>query len=618
MGHKIIFALIPLILSIGIVSAIPFVDASDDRDAETQCRENQVLVFRFYSNNYVCVSDATATKWVRYGMAEIVGDTFENEIEEPTSEEFVSEETQIENEFEELNAAYALEETAQPNIIVIMPDDVGWYNIGAYHDGIMAGITPNIDKIAENGMRFTDYYADPSCTAGRSSFITGELPIRTGLTTVGQAGAEIGMPDEAPTISTVLKSMGYSTGQFGKNHLGDLNKFLPTVHGFDEFFGYLYHLNTMEDPFQPTYPPEQNLIIGPRNMIHSWASDVDDNTVDPRWGKIGKQVIEDAGTLPPKRMETIDTEILNHAINFMDKSLDEDKPFFVWINPSRMHVVTHLSDEYAKTRTPENGWSIYEAGMLELDDLVGDVMNYLETNGLTDNTIIVFTTDNGAEVFTWPDGGMTPFRGTKGQILEGGMRVPMLIQWPGHIPANNVENGLMSGLDWFPTIVAAAGNPDIVEELKEGKTIDSKTYRVHLDGYNQLDMLTGQGPSNRDVLYYFADANLGAIRIGDYKYRFIDQPTGWFGPTVNLGWPVITNLRLDPFERAGFSTGSTEFGSVIYYDFFVYEFWRFVLAQNQVEELALTFIDYPPMQDPASFNLDSIKEKLQQVHSLGQ
>jgi len=550
------------------------------------------------------LSEESAKNWEELEMGYIVKDMTDEEPKENIIEQ--QETSQITLE----------QTTGPPNIIVIMPDDIGWYNIGAYNDGIMAGLTPNIDKIAENGMRFTDYYADPSCTAGRSSFITGELPIRTGLTTVGQAGAAIGMPDEAPTIATVLKSMGYSTGQFGKNHLGDLNKFLPTVHGFDEFFGYLYHLDAMEDPFTKTYPQEQNLIIGPRNMIHSWASDVDDETVEPRWGQIGKQIIEDAGTLPPKRMENLDSEILDHTINFMDKSLDEDKPFFVWLNPSRMHVITHLNEYYDNTRTPENGWSVYEAGMLEVDDTVGKVMNYLETKGIKDNTIVVFTTDNGAEVFTWPDGGMTPFRGAKGQIFEGGMRVPMLVQWPAQIPAGIVENQLMSGLDWLPTLVAAAGNDNIAEEFKEGKTIGDKTYKVHLDGYNQLDMLTGQGPSNRNVIYYFADANLGAVRIGDFKYRFIDQPNGWFGETVEVGWPVITNLRLDPFERAGFPSGSD--GSLAFYNYFVTEFWRFVEAQQQVGELAKSFIDYPQMQDPASFNLDNIKKKLQKMQSLGQ
>lgn len=594
-NYIVLFSLIPLILSVGIAPAFPFVMAQQNDDVE--CFGDQVLVKRYSDDSLHCMDALTATIWDTYGTGKIVDDA-------ATSSEDLSLEQNSSS-----NVPLSQSKT-KPNIIVIMPDDVGWYNIGAYNDGIMAGLTPNIDSIGRDGMRFTDYYADPSCTAGRSSFITGELPVRTGLTTVGQAGAKIGMPEKAPTIATVLKSMGYSTGQFGKNHLGDLNMYLPTVHGFDEFFGYLYHLDAMEDPFQKTYPPEQNLIIGPRNMVHSWASDVDDDTVDSRWGKVGKQVIEDAGTLPPKRMETIDTEILNHAINFMDKSLDEEKPFFLWLNPSRMHVVTHLSEHYDNTRTPENGWSIYEAGMLEVDDDVGKVMTFLEENGIKENTIVIFTTDNGAEVFTWPDGGMTPFRGTKGQILEGGMRVPMLVQWPSGIPSGVVENGLMSGLDWFPTLVAAAGNPNIVSELKNGKTIDGKTYKVHLDGYNQLDMLTGQGESNRNVLYYFADASLGAVRIGDYKYRFTDQPNGWFGATESLGWPVITNLRLDPFERAGFSEGSTEFGSVNYYAYFVYEFWRFVEAQQQVTELVETFSEFPPMQESASFNLEGIKNRV--------
>jgi len=602
-GAKFVFtiALIPLILSIGIVPALSF---ADNRDSETECRDGLILVFRTTGNDYVCLSHESAKNWEALGLGEVVGDMAENEPEGQMMETEIPDPIVTESKNE------------QPNIIIIMPDDVGWYNIGAYHEGIMAGITPNIDSIAENGMRFTDYYADPSCTAGRASLITGELPIRTGLTTVGQAGAEIGMPAEAPTIAAVLKDMGYSTGQFGKNHLGDLNKYLPTVHGFDEFFGYLYHLDALEDPFQRTFPQEQNLIIGPRNMVHTWATTNDDNTIDPRWGKVGKQIIEDAGSVPPERMKTLDSEILEHSINFMDKAQEDEKPFFVWINPSRMHVVTHLSDHYDSLRTPENGWSIYEAGMVEVDDLVGNVMGYLDENELIENTIVIFTTDNGAEVFTWPDGGMTPFKGAKGQILEGGMRVPMLVQWPEKIPAGNVENGLMSGLDWFPTLIAAAGNPDIKEELFQGKTIGDRTYKVHLDGYNQLEMLTGEGPSNRDVVYYFAQHQLGAVRVGDYKYRFIDQPNGWLGETVEVGWPVITNLRLDPFERAGIPSGAD--GSLAYYNYFVYEFWRFVESQQKVEELALTFVDYPPMQDPASFNLDAVKKKIQKMRSLGE
>src|SRR5262249_36115833 len=299
--------------------------------------------------------------------------------------------------------AYAQGQAQRPNIVFIMGDDIGWANIGVYNQGIMAGRTPNLDQLASQGMRFTDYYAEASCTAGRANFITGELPIRTGLTTVGQAGSPLGMPDEAPTIATVLKTMGYATGQFGKNHLGDRNQFLPTVHGFEEFYGYLYHLDAMEDPCHRNYPPALKASVGPRNMVHSWATNVDDPTVDSRWGKVGKQKIEDAGELCPKRMETIDDEILANALKFLDKARQDGKPFFLWLNPTRNHVVTQLSEKYDGMRTPENGWTIQEAGMAQLDDIVGSVMKYLRDNGLESNTILAFSTDNGAENFTWPD-----------------------------------------------------------------------------------------------------------------------------------------------------------------------------------------------------------------------
>src|SRR2546427_492984 len=321
----------------------------------------------------------------------------------------------------------------KPNIVVIMGDDIGIWNIGAYHRGMMAGRTPNLDKIAAEGMLFTDYYAEASCTAGRANFITGELPIRTGMTTVGQAGAPTGLPAQAVTIAAALKGMGYATGQFGKNHLGDKNEFLPTVHGFDEFFGYLYHLDAMEDPAHPAYPQELLNTVGPRNMIHSYATNVDD---------------------------------------------------------------------------------------------VGIVMNKLKDMGVDDNTIVVFTTDNGTEVFTWPDGGQTPFAQSKGTVMEGGFRAPAMIRWPGKVPAGKVENGIISGLDWFPTLVAAAGNPNIGEELKRGKQLGDRIYKVHLDGYNQMDMITGKGPSNRNEIFYFGESELGAVRVGDFKYRFIDQPAG--------------------------------------------------------------------------------------------
>jgi arylsulfatase len=491
-----------------------------------------------------------------------------------------------------------------PNIVAIMGDDIGWFNIGAYHQGMMAARTPNLDRLAAEGMRFTDYYAEASCTAGRANFITGELPIRTGLTTVGQAGAKVGMPAEAPTIATALRAMGYATGQFGKNHLGDLNQYLPTLHGFDEFFGYLYHLDAMEDPAHPNYPQELKDKIGPRNMLHCWATDTDDATVDPRWGKVGKQRIDDAGTLYPDRMETVDDEILDHALKFIDGAKAANKPFFVWLNPTRMHVVTHLSKKYQGMRTPENGWSESEAGMAQLDDIVGAVMKKLKDDGLDENTIVMFTTDNGTENFTWPDGGQTPFAGGKGTVLEGGFRAPCIVRWPGKVAAGKVENGIFSGLDWFPTFVAAAGNPNIVAELQQGKQLGDRTYKVHLDGYNQMDLITGKGPSNRHEIFYFAESTLGAVRVNDYKYRFIDQPGGWLGGTVKVDWPILVNLRLDPFERTGMA------GSLNFYHFFVYQFWRFVLVQEVVGKMAQTAIEFPPMQKGASFNLEEVKAQI--------
>ncbi|MGP0098335.1 MAG: arylsulfatase [Terriglobales bacterium] len=498
----------------------------------------------------------------------------------------------------------------KPNIVVIMGDDIGIWNIGAYHQGMMAGRTPNLDKLAAEGMRFTDYYAEASCTAGRAAFVTGELPIRTGMTTVGQAGAKLGIPAEACTIATVLKSMGYATGQFGKNHLGDLNEFLPTAHGFDEFFGYLYHLDAMEDPAHPAYPQELLNIVGPRNMVHSWATDKDDPTVMPRWGKVGTQKIEDAGTLYPKRMETVDDEILDYALKFMDKAKADNKPFFVWLNPTRMHIVTHLSPKYEAMRNSKNGWTIHEAGMAQVDDIVGSVMQKLKNMGVDDNTIVMFTTDNGTENFTWPDGGQTPFFGGKGTGYEGGFRAPAMIRWPGHVPANSVQNGIISGLDWFPTLVAAAGNPNIKEELARGKQIGGRTYKNYLDSYNQLDMITGKGLSARHEVLYFTESNLAAVRIDDFKYQFILQPRGWLGTKDHPDLPILINLRLDPFERTGWPENGTLSGSQEYFDWFKYEFWRFVLVQQVVGKLAITAIEYPPMQKGASFNLDAVKAKI--------
>jgi len=506
-------------------------------------------------------------------------------------------------------SAKKAKKSQQPNIVVIMGDDIGWFNIGAYHRGIMSGKTPNIDSLARDGMMFTDYYAEASCTAGRANFITGMIPMRTGMTTVGQAGSPLGLPAEAPTIATALKAMGYATGQFGKNHLGDLNQFLPTVHGFDEFFGYLYHLDAMSDPYWPGYPEDLLGEIGPRNMVHSWATDEEDPTVQPRWGKVGKQKIKDAGPLPPKRMETVDDEILKHTLNFIDRAKKDGKPFFVWLNPTRMHIFTFLSPKYQALEGKDN-YGLEEAGMAQFDDIVGAVMKKLEAMGVAKNTIIAVTTDNGTEVFTWPDGGNTPFKGAKGMTTDGGFRVPMIVRWPERIPAGKVENGIMSGMDWFPTLVAAAGNADIVRELKEGKQLGDRQYKVHLDGYNQMDMFTGQGPSHREEIWYFGESTLGAVRIGDWKYTFIEQPEGWPGAKNKLNMPLIDNLRRDPFERysdPNFAVGSPDW----FMSFYAREFWRFVFVQRKVAELAKTAIEFPPMQKGASFNLEAVKSQIE-------
>jgi arylsulfatase A-like enzyme len=508
--------------------------------------------------------------------------------------------------------------TRKPNILVIMGDDIGISNIGVYSHGMMAGKTPNLDKLAKEGVLFTDYYAEASCTAGRANFIMGELPIRTGMTTVGQAGAPIGIPAEAVTTATILKSMGYATGQFGKNHLGDKNEFLPTVHGFDEFFGYLYHLDAMEDPFHPNYPQNLLNVVGPRNLVHSWATDVDDPTDMPRWGKIGKQKIVDEGPLSPHptpgikyNMETVDDTIRDLSLKFIDKAKADGKPFFVWLNPTRMHVVTHLSPKYAAMMNSENGWSIEEAGMAQLDDDIGLVMQHLKDAGLDDNTIVIFTTDNGTESFTWPDGGTTPFAQAKGTIMEGGFRVPCIARWPGHIPADSVQNGIISGLDWLPTFVSIAGNPNITEQLLKGVKIGDRTYKNHLDGYDQTAMLTGKGPSNRHEIFYLGESSLGAVRIDDYKYRFIDQPQGWLGVKNHPDVPTIINLRLDPFEKMAFPEDMTKNGSLMFFgDWYMYQFWRFVFVQQVMGKEIQTFLEFPPMQRGASFNLDALKAEM--------
>jgi arylsulfatase len=520
----------------------------------------------------------------------------------------------------------------KPNILVIMGDDIGWFNIGAYHRGMMSGKTPHLDKLAADGMIFTDYYAEASCTAGRANFITGELPIRTGLTTVGQAGADVGIPAQAVTLATVLKSLGYETAQFGKNHLGDLNKYLPCVHGFDEYFGYLYHLDAMSDPYWFDYPQDWIDKTGPRDLTHCWATDTDDPTVQPRWGAIGKQRIVDEGPLAPfpnmsdmqnwqkgrpakYDMETFDQVLVKHTNEFMDKAKQDGKPFFIWHNTTRMHVFTFVPPKYQAMMNFKSNYNIEEAGMAQMDDAIGEILQHLQDTGEAGNTIVVFTTDNGAEVFTWPDGGMTPFKGTKGTSFEGGFRVPAIIRWPGHVKPGSVENGIFSGLDWLPTLAAAAGNPNITAELLKGVKLGDRTYKNHLDGYNQLDLLECRGPSARHELFYFSGASMGALRIDDFKFQFLQQPWGWPGEKLTTDMPTIVNLRQDPFERTPNIRGESSNEGAFGYgqDFFAREFWRFVLVQKVVAKAAESAIDYPPMQDPASFNLDAIKKKIQEA-----
>ena len=513
-----------------------------------------------------------------------------------------------------------------------MGDDVGWFNVGAYHQGIMSGKTPSLDKLASQGMRFTDYYAEASCTAGRANFITGELPIRTGLTTVGQAGADVGLPDKAITLATALKTLGYETAQFGKNHLGDLNKYLPCAHGFDEYFGYLYHLDAMSDPYWFDYPQDWIDKTGPRNLTHCWATDTDDSSVMPRWGKVGKQRIVDEGPLAPfpnmagrqnwqegakakYNMETFDEVLVENSNRFMDKAKADGKPFFIWHNTTRMHVFTYIPPKYQAIMNAKTNYGIEEAGMAQLDDGVGALLRHLDDIGEADNTIVIFTTDNGAEVFTWPDGGMTPFRATKGTVFEGGFRVPAIIRWPGRIPAGKVENGLMSGLDWFPTLMAAAGNPDIKDQLLKGVTVRDQKYKNHLDGYNQMEMLLCKGPSARHELFYFGGAQLGAIRIDDFKFQFFQQPFGWPGEKTTTDMPTVVNIRQDPFERTPSIRGETinEEGGGYMNDFYAREFWRFVMVQKAVADLANTALEFPPMQAPASFNLSAVKAKVEEA-----
>jgi arylsulfatase len=494
-----------------------------------------------------------------------------------------------------------------PNILVIMGDDIGYWNLSTYNQGMMGYRTPNIDSIANEGMKFTDAYAENSCTAGRSAFITGQSPFRTGLLKVGLPGAKEGLSDKDPTLAELLKARGYTSGQFGKNHLGDRNEFLPTVHGFDEFFGNLYHLNAEEEPEQEFYPkdPAFKQKFGPRGVLHCYATDSFDSTADPRFGPMGKQKCEDTGPLTRKRMETVDDEFLKSGIDFMERANKAGKPFFVWFASTRMHIYTHLTPQW-KGKT---GLGVYADGMVEHDSQVGQLLAELKKLGIADNTIVVYTTDNGAELLLWPDGGMIPFHGEKNTTWDGGFRVPMLVKWPGHIQPGGTSNDIISLLDWVPTLMAATGQPDIKDKLLKGYSVGDKSYKVHLDGYDQTAMLTGKGHGARKEFFYFTDdGSLSALRYNNWKMLFsVQRAHGlavWQEPYVTLRLPMLFNLRMDPFERAEESED--------YPRWRVDNAWVFMPAQAIVAQFLQSFREFPPRAKPGSFSLDQALQKMQQ------
>ncbi len=479
----------------------------------------------------------------------------------------------------------------KPNILVIWGDDVGNMNISAYHNGLMGGRTPNIDRIANEGAIFTDAYAQQSCTAGRASFILGQHPFRTGLLTIGMPGAKQGIQDKDPTIAELLKNHGYVSGQFGKNHLGDRDEHLPTNHGFDEFFGNLYHLNAEEEPESQFYPKDRAFHekFGPRGVLRATADGP----------------IEDSGPLTSKRMETADNEFLAASLDFIDRANKAGKPFFVWHNTTRMHVWTHLSDKYRN----KSGYGLYADGMMELDDTVGALLAKLDELGIADNTIVVFSTDNGAEKFTWPDGGTTPFRGEKGTTWEGGFRVPQMVRWPGTVPAGTVINDIFSHEDWMPTLLAAAGEPDVKEKLLTGHQANGKTFKAHLDGYNQMDLITGKGPGKRNEIFYFdAGGNLNAVRYKDWKAHFtIMEGSINEAYRKTPSWPLIINLRMDPYEVSPDS-------AMYVRDFYAETMFMFVPAQALVGEFLATFKDFPPTRGD-SLSIDAVLDTMLAANS---
>jgi arylsulfatase A-like enzyme len=507
--------------------------------------------------------------------------------------------------------------TGKPNILVIFGDDIGITNVSAYSDGVMGYETPNIDRIGNEGIRFLHYYGEQSCTAGRAAFLTGQHGLRTGLTKVGFPGAPMGMSQLDPSIGELLKNLGYATGQFGKNHVGDRNPSLPTVNGFDEFFGNLYHLNAEEEPELPDYPkdPAYRAKFGPRGVLKCKATNVDDPTVDPRFGKVGKQTIEDTGALTKKRMETIDDETSAAAIDFMQREHDAGKPFFCWFNSTRMHLRTHVRPEHRGRY--KHGDSEYVDGMLEHDDTIGTLLKALDEMGIANNTIVVYTSDNGPHMNSWPDGAMTSFRSEKNTNWEGAFRVPCLVRWPAAIKPGTVTNELMSHNDWIPTLCAIAGEPDIVNKLKSGYTANGKNYKVHLDGYDQskfLRSVNGTAANNngaksaRGMFFYTDDdGDLVATRKGDYKYVFEEQRAPgtmqvWAEPFTKLRLQKIYNLFQDPYERADITSNT-------FWDWQLNHVASMYGVMDDIAKFAQTFKEFPPRSIPPSFNPATIMDE---------
>jgi arylsulfatase len=506
----------------------------------------------------------------------------------------------------------------RPNFLIIWGDDIGISNLSCYSHGLMGYRTPNIDRIAHEGMLFTDSYGEQSCTAGRSSFITGQSVYRTGLSKVGIPSAPVGLEPETVTIADLLKEQGYATGQFGKNHLGDLNKYLPTAHGFDEFFGNLYHLNAEEEPEMYDYPDPEEFprfrdIFGPRGVIHSWATEEDDPTEQPRWGRVGKQRIEDTGPLTKRRMETCDDEFVAAAKDFIKRSHENDMPFFVWLNTTHMHLFTHPKKE---SLGQAGRWqSPYHDTMIDHDKNVGEMLDLLDELGLTDNTFVMYSTDNGPHMNSWPDAGMTPFRSEKNTNWEGAFRVPLLARWPGKIAPGSVANGIVQHHDWLPTFMAMAGAADVPEKLKAGYQANGKTFKNHIDGYNFVPYLTGETEkSPRNLFFYFSDdGDVLGLRFDNWKIVFMEQRVlgtmqVWAEPFVALRLPKIFNLRTDPYERADITSNT-------YYDWFLHNDYFIYVAQLVAMKFAETFTEFAPAQLAPSFTIDAAMAKMHEAAS---